>query len=101
MVAGFQRREHGRGHRGHAGRGGPRRLGAFQLDHAALEHRNVGIGKARIEISGLLALETRFALLGAVVDEALGEKQGLGGFAEFGTDGAGMDQSGLGTVMGG
>ena len=72
-----------------------------QLDHAALEHRHVGIGEARIEIPVLVALETRFALLGTVVDEALGEKHGLGGFAELGTDGAGMDQSGLGAVMGG
>jgi hypothetical protein len=75
VVAGLQRRQDRGGHRGHAGRGGARGFGAFELDHAALEHRDVGIGKARIEKAGILALEARLALLGGVVDKALRQEQ--------------------------
>ena len=61
----------------------------------------VGIGKARIEIAGILALEARLALFGAVVDKALGQKQRFGCFAELRAQRAGMDQPGFGTVTGG
>ena len=37
----------------------------------------VRIGKARIEKAGIFALEPRLALLGAVVDETLGQEQRL------------------------
>ena len=45
-------------------------------------------------------LNRALALLGAVVDKALGQKQGFGGFAELRTQGAGMNQPGFGPVMG-
>jgi hypothetical protein len=100
VVAGLQRRQNGGGHRRHAGGGGARRFGAFELDHAALEHRDVGIGKARIEKAGVLALEPCFALFGGVVDKALGQEQRFGRFAELRAQRAGMDQPGFGTIMG-
>ena len=74
---------------------------AFELDHAALEHRDVGIGKARIEKARVLALEARLALLGGVVDKALRQEQRLGRFAELRAQGAGMHQPGFGAVAGG
>ena len=49
--------------------------------------------------AGILAFEPRFALLGAVVDEALGEKQRFGRFAELRAQGAGMHQLGFRAVM--
>ena len=101
VIAGFERRQNGRRHRGHAGRGGARRFGAFEFDHAPLEHRDVGIGKARIKKAGLFALEPRLALLGGVVDKALRQKQRLGCFAELRAQASGMDQPGFGTVSGG
>ena len=98
VIAGLQRRQDRGGHRGHAGGGGARGFGAFELDHAALEHRDVGIGKARIEKAGILALEARLALLGGVVDEALRQEQRFGGLAELRAQRAGMHQPGFGTI---
>jgi hypothetical protein len=101
VIAGLERRQNRRRHRGHAGCGGARGFGALEFDHAPLEHRDVGIRKARIEKAGLVALEPRLALLGGVVDKALGQKQRLGRFAELRAQRAGMDQPGFGTVAGG
>ena len=101
VIAGLQRRKNRRRYRGHAGGGGASGFGAFQFDHPALEHRDGGIGKARIEKAGIRALEPRFALLGAVVDETLRQEQRFGCFAELRAQGAGMDQPGFGPVAGG
>ena len=98
MIAGLERREDRRGDRGHAGRGRARGFGAFELDHAALEHRDRRIREARIDEAGILALEARLALLGGVVDVALGQEQRLRRLAELRAQGAGMDQAGFGTV---
>ena len=46
-------------------------LRAFQRAHALLEHIDGRIGIARIDETGLLALETRFRAFGRVVDVAL------------------------------
>src|SRR5262249_32622700 len=89
-----------RRHRGHAGRGRAAGFGAFELDHAPLEHRNRRIGVARIDVAGILALEARLALLGTVVDIALGEEHRLRGLAKFRSQCAGMDQPGFGAVTG-
>ena len=51
VIAGFQRRQHRGRHRGHAGRGRAAGFGAFEFDHAALEHRDRRIGIARIDDS--------------------------------------------------
>ena len=45
MIAGLQRRQDRGGHRRHAGGGGARGFGAFELDHPLLEHRDVGLEK--------------------------------------------------------
>ena len=47
---------------------------------------------------GLLALEARLGLLGAVVDKALRQEQRLGGLAELRAQRAGMDEAGFGAV---
>ncbi|CUU13757.1 Deoxycytidine triphosphate deaminase EC 35413 CDS [Bradyrhizobium sp.] len=57
------------------------------------------VGIARIDEAGVLALEPRLALLGAVVDVALGQEQRLRRLAILRAQGAGMDQSGFGTVL--
>ena len=98
VIAGLQRRQDRGRHRGHAGGGGARGACAFELDHAALEHRDVRIGKARIQKAGFVALEPRLALFGAVVDKALGQEQRFGRFAELRAQRAGMNQPGFGTV---
>src|SRR6202171_3439476 len=54
-----------------------------------------------MEKAGILALEPRLALLGAVVDKALGQEQRLGCFTELRAQGSGMHQPGFGTVAGG
>ena len=100
VVAGFQRRQHRGGDRRHAGRGRAAGLGAFERDHALLEHRNRRIGVARIDVAGVLSLEARLAQLGSLVDIALREEQTLGCLAEFGTQRAGMHQPGFGTIAG-
>src|SRR6185437_14940791 len=60
-----------------------------------------GVGVARIDVAGVLALEPRFTLLGAVVDIALGQEQRFGCLAEFGTDNPGLDQAGFGAIAAG
>ena len=100
MIAGLQRCENGRRHRSHAGGGSSRGLGALELDHAPLEHRDVGIGKARVEETAFLSLESLLALFGAVVNIALRQEQGLGCFAKLRAQRAGMDQPGFGAVAG-
>ena len=46
VIAGLQRRQHRGRDRGHAGGGGARGFGAFEFDHALLEHRDmVGLEK--------------------------------------------------------
>ena len=57
------------------------------------------IGVARVDVAGLGVVEPRLALLGAVVDEALGDEQRLGGLAELRAQGPGMDEAGFGTVL--
>src|SRR5262249_40884226 len=98
MVAGTKRRKDRCRHRRHAGRGRARGFRALEFDHAALEHRNRGIGIARIDEAGVLALETRLALLRAVVDIALGEEQRFRGLAELRAQGAAVDEAGFGTI---
>src|SRR4029079_17352955 len=73
---------------------------ALQFDHAALEHRDRGIGIPRIDETGILTLETRLALLCAVVDIALGEKQRFRRLAELRAQGPAMDKAGFGTIAG-
>ena len=95
VVAGLELADQRERHRRHAGRGRARRLGAFERRHAPLEHVDGRIGEARILVAGILALEARFGLGGAVVDVALGEKERLGGFAELRAQRAGMDEAGF------
>jgi len=57
--------------RGHAGRGGARGLGGFELDHAgARTSKRWGLEKREYRNPDL-RLEAGFTLLGAVVDEPL------------------------------
>ncbi len=73
-------------------------LGALENGHPALEHGDRRVGKARIEEARLLALEARLALLGAVVDKALGKEERLRGLAELRAHGAGVDEFGFGAI---
>jgi hypothetical protein len=66
--------DQGRRYRRHAGCGRASRFGSFERGHAAFEHGDRGVGKARIEIARLFALETGLALLSRFVDKALGEE---------------------------
>ena len=84
--------------RRHAGRGRARRLRALEGGHPGLEHVDGRIGEPRVEIARLGAVEARLALLGAVIDKALGEKQRFGCLAELRAERAGMDEAGFGTA---
>jgi hypothetical protein len=92
VVAGAQlSQERGR-HRRHAGRGGARRLGALERCHARLEHADRRVREAGVDVAFVLALEARLALLRRLVDVPLSEEERLGGLAEIGAEGAGMDE---------
>ena len=54
-----------------------------------LQHRDRGIGEARVDEAFLAAAEARRGLLGAVEDEARGEEQRLGVLVELGAPLAG------------
>ena len=56
---------------------------AFQRAHPRLEHADGRVGIAAIDEAFLVALEARLGLLGAVIDIAGVEEDGLGGFAEL------------------
>ncbi len=96
VVAGLQERQQARGDGGHAGGGGAGHLGAFQKAHALLEHGDRRVGEARILETRILVLETRFRLLGGLVDEALGQEERFGGLAELGAQHAAVHELRLG-----
>jgi hypothetical protein len=100
VVAGPHLPHQRRGDRRHAAGGRAGGFGALEGGHARLEHRHRGVGEPRIDEARVLALEARRAFLGGVVDEALGEKQRLGGLAELGADLAGVDEAGFRAVAG-
>ena len=92
MVAGAQVGEHGRVDGGHAGGGGAASLRALDRGEAGFEGGDGGVAEAGILVVLGGAGEGRGGLLGVVIDEARGEKEGFGGFAIGGALGAGMDQ---------
>ncbi len=92
MIARFEIGEEPRCDRRHTGCCGARILGAFQEAHALFEHGDGRIAEARVLVAGAFLLEAGFCLLGAVVDEALGEKHGLGGFAMLRADHAAVHE---------
>ena len=96
VVAGLEEAQQRGGDGRHAGGGGARGFGAFQQPHALLEHGDGGIGEARIDEARVLVLEAGLGLLGAVVDERLGEEQRLGGLAEGRAQRAAVHQQRLG-----
>ena len=63
-----------------------RRLRPLEQGHPLLEHVDGRIGIARIDIAGLVALHPGLGRFHVRVGKALGEKQGLGGFAELRAD---------------
>ena len=60
----------------------------------------VGLEKRRVDEARVLVLEARLGLLGAVVDEALGQEHRLRGLAELGAQRAAMHQLRLGAPVG-
>ena len=94
VVAGLEVAEEDGGDRRHAARRRPRGPGAFEKPHALLEHGDGRVGVARIDEAGLLALEARRRLLGAVVDVALGQEDRLGVLAELRAEDAAVDELG-------
>ena len=98
VIAGLELADQRQRDRRHAGRGRARGFRAFERRHAPLEHVDGRIGKARILIAGIFALEARFGLGGAVVDVALGEKQRFRGLAERRAQRAGLDETGFRAV---
>ena len=87
------------GDRRHAGGGGARGLGAFQQAHALLEHGDGRVGEARVDEAGVLVLEAGLGLLGAVVDEGLGEEQRLRRLAELRAQRAAVHEQRLGAPV--
>ena len=62
--------------------------------HARLEHGHRGIGVAAIDEAFLVALEARLGLLGALIDVARIEEDGLRGLAELAPQRARMHELG-------
>ncbi len=98
MIAGFDLADQRQRHRGHAGRGGACGFGALEGCHPPLEHVDGRIGKTRILIAGVLALEARLRLGRIVIDIALRQIKRLGRLAEGRTQRARLHQTGLGTI---
>src|SRR5262249_47210668 len=101
MIAGPHLANDGVVYSRHAGRGRACRFGALECGHAALEHSHGGIGEPRIQIPRLSTYKTGLALLCAVVDKALGEKERLRCFTELRAQGAGMDKTRFGMQVAG
>ena len=94
MVARLQLAHQRGGNRRHAACRGAGGFGAFEQAHPLLEHGDGRVGIARIDEAGVLPIEARLGRLGRVVDEALGEEEGLRRFAELRTEGATVDEAG-------
>ena len=101
VVAGLEEAQQRRRHRRHAGGRGARGFGAFQQAHALLEHGRGRVGEARVDEARVLVLEAGLGLLGAVVDERLGEEHRLRRLAELRAQRAAVHQQRLGAPGGG
>ncbi len=99
MVAGPHLAHQRGGDRGHAGRRRTRRFRALEGGHAAFEHGDGRIGEARIEEAGRRAREALLAFLGAVIDEALGQKERFGRLAELRAQRARLHEARFGVVL--
>src|SRR6185437_16765869 len=84
------------GDRRHAGRRRARGFRALERAHSALEHRNRRVRIARVNEAFFLALEARFALLGAFINVALGEVERLRVLAELRAHDTAMHQARFG-----
>ena len=100
MIAGLELPEQRHGDRRHAGRRCARGLRAFERRHPLFEHRDRGIGEARVLVTRVLILEAPLGLRGELVDIALRQEQRLGGFAELRAQRAGVHQARLGPEAG-
>ena len=80
-VAGLEVAEPCRVDGGHAGGGGAAGFGPFDQSEAAFEHGDGGVAEAGVLVVDDLVGEGGLGLFGAVVDEAGGQVQRLGGFA--------------------
>ena len=87
--------------RGHAGCGGAAGLGPLDQRQPLLQHCHGGVAEAGILVVLIGAGEGRLGLLGAVVDEAGGQEQRLGGLAELAALGAAMHEQGGGAELAG
>ena len=83
MVAGFQMHQRRGEDRGHAGGRRDAGLGAFKRGEAILEHRDRGVGVARVHHALLAAGEARRGLRRVVEHEARREVERLGVFLEL------------------
>src|SRR5262245_41500504 len=86
MIAGLQMEHERDGDCRHADRHAPCSRCAFDLAHALFEHVDRRISIAAIDEAFLVPLEARLGLLGAVIDIARVEKDGLGGLAELASE---------------
>ena len=71
--------------------------GAFQFHHPLFEHAGGGVGIARVDEAGVLAVEARFRRFGGRIDEALRQEDRLGCFAEAGAHRSGVYHGGCRT----
>ena len=81
-VALRQQRAQGGEHGGHAGRRGEARLGALEQAQPLLERGHGRVAVARVDEAVVLAGEGGLGASAAVVDEARGQEQRLGGLVE-------------------
>ena len=96
MVAGLDLAHHRGGDGRHARRGGAAGLRPLEGGHALPPASPPSDSeKAGVLEAGILVQEAGLALLGAVIDMALRQKQRLGGLAELRAHRAGMDEAGL------
>ena len=96
MVAAAQMAEQGGEHARHAAGGDVAALRPFQQGQARLQHLQRRVAVAGIDEAGLVAGEARLGRRRAVIDEARGQEDRLGGLAIGRSSGAAADQHGLG-----
>ena len=97
-IAGAQL-AHQRGvHRGHAGGGGGRLLGALEQRQALLEHPHRGIGDTRVRVARRPIGEAVGGILGPQIAKARGQEQRLGCLAEPRAPAAAVDHLGAGAA---
>jgi hypothetical protein len=99
MVSRFEQRHRSREDGGHTRGGSHARLRTFQCRQPILERRDRGIGEARVDVAGLVALEPGGRLSGVLKYKARRKIERLGVLVKLAAGDSGADRQRIDVVV--